>query len=214
MDKAIQKMIRGFRHFRKTYFSDEPALYDQLKHWQMPSTLMIACCDSRVDPVLITKSSPGDMFVIRNVANLVPPYKPDSSFHGVSSAIEYAVRSLEVRHIIVLGHSNCGGIRALMSDDWEHHDSEFLDRWLCLAQSARNEVVETLGDQPRETQLRACEESSILLSMENLLTFPWIRERADAGKIEIHGWYFNMNNGEMYYYDTEQERFLLLADHH
>lgn len=75
------------------------------------------------------------MFVIRNVANLVPPYKPDSSFHGVSSAIEYAVRSLEVRHIIVLGHSNCGGIRALMSDDWEHHDSEFLDRWLCLAQS-------------------------------------------------------------------------------
>ena len=101
-----------------------------------------------------------------------------------------------------------------MSDDWEHHDSEFLDRWLCLAQSARNEVVETLGDQPRETQLRACEESSILLSMENLLTFPWIRERADAGKIEIHGWYFNMNNGEMYYYDTEQERFLLLADHH
>ena len=83
-----------------------------------------------------------------------------------------------------------------MSDDWEHHDSEFLDRWLCLAQSARNEVVETLGDQPRETQLRACEESSILLSMENLLTFPWIRER------------------EMYYYDTEQERFLLLADHH
>ena len=137
-----------------------------------------------------------------------------SSFRTSTSITQKRLPYEGDTYIIVLGHSNCGGIRALMSDDWEHHDSEFLDRWLCLAQSARNEVVETLGDQPRETQLRACEESSILLSMENLLTFPWIRERADAGKIEIHGWYFNMNNGEMYYYDTEQERFLLLADHH
>ena len=96
MDKAIQKMIRGFRHFRKTYFSDEPALYDQLKHGQVPSTLMIACCDSRVDPALITKSSPGDMFVIRNVANLVPPYKPDSStFSG--SQTHHCAWALQLR---------------------------------------------------------------------------------------------------------------------
>jgi len=211
MDQYIQKMVRGFRHFRKTYFSDEPELYDQLKHGQTPGILMIACCDSRVDPVQITGSSPGDVFVVRNVANLVPPYNPDSSFHGVSSAIEYAVCSLKVKHVIVLGHSNCGGIRALMSEGHDCHRSEFLDQWLSVAENARTVVREKLKDQPLETQLRACEESSILLSMENLLTFPWIRERVESDRIKIHGWYFNMNNGNLYFYDSEDERFQVLV---
>ena len=207
-------LVERFHNFREDYLMKEREFFDALKHGQDPHTLVIACCDSRVDPAIILGCRPGEVFVVRSVAALVPPADRAFSADAVMAAVEYGVKHLEVQSIVVMGHSNCGGIRALMSDDWEHHDSEFLDRWLCLAQSARNEVVETLGDQPRETQLRACEESSILLSMENLLTFPWIRERADAGKIEIHGWYFNMNNGEMYYYDTEQERFLLLADHH
>lgn len=210
MDPAIRKMIRGFRRFRKEYFSDETKLYSQLRHGQMPSTLVIACCDSRVDPALITQSAPGDIFVIRNVANLVPPYHPDSSYHGVSSAIEYAVCSLNVKHIVVLGHSNCGGIRALMSEDWERKPSEFLHQWLCLAESARETVLRELAEEPHSVKLHACEESSILLSMENLTTFPWIRERVDAGNLYIHGWYFNMEDGEMYSYDSEQCRFTVL----
>ena len=211
MDPAIQKMIHGFRHFRKTYFSNSTELYSRLRHGQMPSTLMIACCDSRVDPAHVTRSSPGEMFVIRNVANLVPPYHPDSAFHGVSSAIEYAVCVLEVKHIIVLGHSHCGGIHTLMSDEWHDHPSEFLTRWLTLAEPARRRVKESLAGMAEEVQLRACEESSILLSMENLMTFPWIRERVETGNLKIHGWYFNMNEGELYDYDSEKEEFLPLA---
>lgn len=207
MDPTIRKMIHGFKHFRKAYFSDSTELYSQLRHGQMPGTLMIACCDSRVDPAHVTQCSPGDMFVIRNVANLVPPYHPDSSYHGVSSAIEYAVCNLEVKHIIVLGHSNCGGISALMSDDWHDHPSEFLSQWLSLAEPARRRVKERLGELSMDLQMRACEETSILLSMENLMTFPWIRERVEAGKLKIHGWYFNIDNGEMYDYDSEKEEF-------
>ena len=148
----------------------------------------------------------------RNVANLVPPYHPDSEFHGVSSAIEYAVCHLEVKHIIVLGHSNCGGIQTLMSEEWHDHPSEFLKRWLSLAEPARKRVKTQLGGLAAELQLRACEETSILLSMENLMTFPWIRERVEAGKLKIHGWYFNMNEGEMYDYDSEKEEFFPLDD--
>ena len=210
MDDAIQKMIHGFRHFRKEYFCDETELYEQLRHGQMPSTLVIACCDSRVDPALITRSAPGEIFVIRNVANLVPPYHPDSSFHGVSSAIEYAVCDLNVKHIIVLGHSNCGGIRALMSEDREVKTGEFLHRWLCLAEPARNAVQRELSGETPQVKHRACEESAILLSVENLTTFPWIRKRVGEGRLHIHGWYFNMDDGELYSYDSGEERFTVL----
>ncbi len=212
MDPIIQKIIHGFKHFRKAYFSDSTDLYARLKHGQMPGTLMIACCDSRVDPAHVTRSAPGELFVLRNVANLVPPYHPDSAFHGVSSAIEYAVRHLEVKHIIVMGHSGCGGIQTLMSEEWHDHPSEFLTRWLSLAEPARERVNTRLAGLSRELKLRACEETSILLSMENLMTFPWIRERVEAGTLKIHGWYFNMNEGEMYDYDSEKEEFLPLDD--
>lgn len=212
MDPAIRKMIHGFRHFRKAYFSDSTELYARLKHGQMPDALMIACCDSRVDPAHVTGSGPGEMFVIRNVANLVPPYHPDSAFHGVSAAIEYAVCELEVRHIIVLGHSRCGGIHALMEAAEKGHSSAFLGRWLSLAEPALLRVREQLAGAPQELQQRACEETSILLSMENLMTFPWIRQRVEAGSLKIHGWYFHMDSGEMYDYDSEKEEFLPLSE--
>ena len=212
MDPTIRRLIHGFRHFRKAYFSDSTELYSRLKHGQMPGTLMIACCDSRVDPAHLTRSTPGELFVIRNVANLVPPYHPDSTFHGVSSAIEYAVRTLEVKHIIVLGHSHCGGIHALMTEEEHRAPGEFLKPWLSLAEPARQRVKEQLGDQPPELQCRACEESAILLSMENLMTFPWIRERVEAGELKIHGWYFNLEHGELFDYDSEAEEFRPLSD--
>ena len=207
----FHELIEGFHNFREEYLLKETEFFEELKHGQNPHTLVIACCDSRVDPAHVTRSNPGEMFVIRNVANLVPPYHPDSTFHGVSSAIEYAVCVLEVKHIIVLGHSGCGGIHTLMSEEWHNHPSEFLTRWLTLAEPARRRVKERLGDRPEELQLRVCEESSILLSMENLMTFPWIRERVEAGNLKIHGWYFNLHEGELYDYDSEKEEFLPLA---
>lgn len=203
----IRRMIKGFRHFHKTYFSGVSELYQRLQAGQQPKTLVIACSDSRVDPALITRSEPGELFVIRNVANLVPPYEPDSRFHGVSSALEYAVNILQVEHIVVLGHSNCGGIRALMEADG-NVNGEFIGHWMDIAAAARDEVKTKLSHKPLELQLQACEEAAILQSLENLLTFPWIQERTEAGTLSIHAWYFDLHRGELLDYDPEANMFV------
>jgi len=205
----LLRMIRGFRHFREDYFAGTSQLYRSLQNGQQPKTLMIACSDSRVDPALITRSRPGDLFVIRNVANLVPPYEPDDRHHGVSAALEYAVKFLQVEHIVVLGHANCGGIRALMGADGEM-DSEFIRSWMTIAAAARQEVRDRLAHKPVELQLRACEEAAILLSIENLLSFPWIAERTASGVLSIHGWYFDLHTGELLDYDPASGEFLPL----
>ena len=182
MEEAIEKMLHGFRSFRDTYFSGDSELFDQLKHGQHPRSLIIACSDSRVDPALITESDPGDLFVIRNVANLVPPYEPDTRHHGVSAALEYAVNGLQVEHIIIIGHSDCGGIHALMERTPEKPAGEFLDAWLDLAEPAKQAAM-VLSNASTHTRHRACEEASLVLGLENLLTFPWIKARVDAGKL-------------------------------
>ena len=166
MDDAIARLIHGFRSFRNIYFSGDAELFDQLKHGQNPRILVIACSDSRVDPALLTQSAPGDLFVIRNVANLVPPCEPDTRHHGVSAALEYAVTALEVEHIIVLGHSDCGGIHALMKRTPERPAGEFLERWLDLAEPARRAVQEKLPDADEMTRRHACEEASLVLALE------------------------------------------------
>jgi len=202
----IMRMIKGFRHFRKNYFAGTSDLFQELQAGQQPKTLMIACSDSRVDPALLTRSKPGELFVVRNVASLVPPYEPDSHHHGVSAALEYAVKILQVEHIIVLGHANCGGIRALMEADGMNA-GEFIGNWVNIAANAREEVREKLSHKPLELQLRACEEAAILQSVENLLTFPWIKERSEAGTLSIHGWYFDLHRGELLDYDPETSEF-------
>ncbi|MDD3119617.1 MAG: carbonic anhydrase [Victivallales bacterium] len=206
----IARMIRGFRHFRRNYFSNDARLFERLKEGQNPRTLVIGCCDSRVDPALLTESAPGDLFVIRNVANLVPPYDHDTGFHGVSSGIEYAVKALEVRDIVVLGHSGCGGIAALL-DHAMLEQTEYLRPWLSIAQPALNAVREELQHKPRELQCRAGEEAALLVSLENLLSFPWIRERVEAGQLTVHGWYFDLHRGELLAFDPEQREFVHLA---
>ena len=207
MDDAIARLIHGFRSFRNIYFSGDAELFDQLKHGQNPRILVIACSDSRVDPALLTQSAPGDLFVIRNVANLVPPCEPDTRHHGVSAALEYAVTVLEVEHIIVLGHSDCGGIHALMKRTPERPAGEFLERWLDLAEPARRAVQEKLPDADEMTRRHACEEASLVLALENLLTFPWVRRRVEAGKLVLHAWYFAIATGHLFGYDRERCEF-------
>ncbi len=206
MEEAIEKMLHGFRSFRDTYFSGDSELFDQLKHGQHPRSLIIACSDSRVDPALITESDPGDLFVIRNVANLVPPYEPDTRHHGVSAALEYAVNGLQVEHIIIIGHSDCGGIHALMERTPEKPAGEFLDAWLDLAEPAKQAAM-VLSNASPHTRHRACEEASLVLGLENLLTFPWIRERVDAGKLALHAWYFHIAAGRLFGYDRAKGGF-------
>lgn len=201
--KDIANFIAGFRRFQERYFSASSDLFRQLRGGQHPRALIVACSDSRVDPALLIGAEPGDVFVVRNVANLVPPYEPGGNYASVPAALEFAVQSLEVEHIIVLGHAHCGGIHALMN----RLGGEFIGKWVSIAQRARERVIAELPDKPPAMQARACEQASILVSMENLLSYPWIAERVAAGSIHLHGWYFDIDGGAMLHYDPARNAF-------
>ncbi|BCS89569.1 carbonic anhydrase [Pseudodesulfovibrio sediminis] len=201
----IQKFISGFRSFRDEYFCREDSPFRELRNGQHPTTMVVACSDSRTDPSLIMQCEPGEIFVVRNVANIVPPYECDSGYHGVSSAIEYAVKILKVANIIVLGHSYCGGISALMKHD-AHDDTEFINRWLSVMNPVRDEVMEHFGEVNKKS-CTACEMAGILRSVENLMTFPWIEERVTNGSLNVHGWYFEMETGQLLSYLCQTKSF-------
>lgn len=193
----IRQLIDGFGKFRRQYFEGSERPFEQLKSAQSPSILIIACSDSRVDPAILLDAVPGQLFVVRNVANLVPPHSSDGGTHGVSAALEFGVTVLNVRHIIVLGHSQCGGIRALLSDT----SGEFISQWVNIAKSIK--PTNTIGaDDPRD-----CEQQGILLSLRNLKTFPWITERVNDGRLRLHGWYFDIAPGRLEGFDERLGRF-------
>ncbi|MGV7207211.1 carbonic anhydrase [Oxalobacteraceae bacterium A2-2] len=206
----IEKFIRGFSRFQQQYFSEGRNVYDSLRGGQRPATLLIGCCDSRVDPALLTGSDPGDIFMVRNIANLVPPCTPDASA-GVSSAIEFAVCELEVARVIVLGHARCGGIRALMAPRAAARETDFVGKWMRIAEPVAQRVRRELARRASSEQHHACELASILLSLDNLLTYPWLKRRVDEGKLKLHGWYFDMERGALLAYSPRQQQFLPLV---
>lgn len=208
--KDIQALIRGFKRFQENYFQSDDRLYKQLGTGQVPKVLVVGCCDSRVDPAILTDCRPGDLFVVRNVANLVPPYEPDSRYHGVSSAVEYAVQVLNVEHIIVLGHSHCGGIDILMRSGRQTF-GEFIDHWIEIARPALEAVRRDLAHKSAPLQSRACEQAAILLSLENLLLFPWVSQRVKQGSLALHGWYFDLTEGELLGYHADTGEFEKIA---
>jgi len=165
--------------------------------------MIIGCSDSRVDPAILTNCAPGDIFTVRNVANLVPPFEKNGGLHGVSAALEFAVCHLGVEHIIVLGHSQCGGIGALMAGNCGCKGGGFISRWMSIATPARERVLAELPGKDPKLQQQAAEQASILLSMENLHSFPWIDERVTAGTLSLHGWYFNLAVGELLEYQPQ-----------
>lgn len=208
--RDIEKFITGFKQFQHQYFGENSELFDRLKKVQQPKTLIISCCDSRVDPAILTSSEPGDLFVVRNVANLVPPCEAGGGHHGVSAALEFGVCSLGVEHIIVLGHSQCGGIRALMEDSYGSGEGGFIAKWMNIAAPAREKIRKDLPHKSIELQSYACEQAAILQSLENLLTFPWIAQRVNKGALSLHGWYFDISQGELLGYDVITQTFIPL----
>ena len=221
----IVRLSSGFRRFQHRWYHPEEPLFQELRHGQNPQALVIACSDSRVDPVLLTDSRPGDLFVVRNVANLVLPYVPGGGALGQSAALEYAVKHLQVRDIIVMGHACCGGIHALVKARArylagelrrEAEEDEFIGPWVSVAVRAI-EKVEELDRKAGGPGLssadkaRACELWSVRFSLENLLTFPWVREAVDEGRLCLHGWYFDLQSGELLEYDEESESFRALV---
>jgi carbonic anhydrase len=208
MNNELDTYIEGFRRFKESWFKSARKAKSVFKE-QSPQVLVIACSDSRVDPALLFDADPGDFFMIRNLASLVPPYVRDSSFHGISAALEYAIRKIKVSHVIVMGHTHCAGIATLVSD--EDSGTEFIEPWLNIAEPAllRVNVMEHVDD---EAKHRACEREAILVSLGNLLTFPYIKERTQAGELFIHGWYFNMTKGTLERWSPKDKAFVSLVD--
>ena len=203
-----QQLAQGFLRFREQHFVHNDALYRQLvEQGQAPDTLVVACCDARVDPSLVLDCAPGDLFVIRNVANLVPPSETLSGHHGTSAALEFGVRHLRVRHIIVLGHAHCGGIRALVETGGASNPDSFIDDWMHLAESARAGIQQEMPEASMETRARACEQRAIMVSLRNLMTFPWVRERVENGALTLHGWYFDIEHGQLLRYNPVTSAF-------
>lgn len=193
-DGAIKELVAGFRAFRARYYEQRPQRMQELSvHGQAPAVMVIACSDSRVDPALLFGAEPGEVFMVRNVANLVPPYAPDSTYAGTSSALEFAVRDLGVRHIVVLGHSACGGIQALRRTvDGASLEREFIASWMNIAAEAcRCEDGAALPDQ------QTVEHEGIRISLNNLRSFPWIDEKVRSGDLQIHGWWVDLVAGRL-----------------
>lgn len=198
MSDTPQSLITGFLRFRERHFAHNDSLYQQLvQHGQTPQTLVVACCDSRVDPALVLDCAPGDLFVIRNVANLVPPSEDRAGHHGTTAAIQYGVVNLGVEHIIVLGHAHCAGIRTLVRTGGVSNPGSYIDDWMSLVESARAEVMDKLADATLDEQIHACEQAAILVSLRNLMTFPWIAQRVVAGSLKLHGWFFDIERGQL-----------------
>jgi carbonic anhydrase len=205
------QLIEGFSRFREAHFAKNDALFRKLvAQGQSPRILVVACCDARVDPALILDCAPGDLFVIRNVANLVPPAENQGHYHGTSAALEFGVRKLNVGHIIVLGHAHCGGIRALLEGDMRKEDDAFISEWMGIAKVAREQVDREFADAGSAARHRACEQQTILVSLANLMTFTWIRERVEQGALALHGWYFDIERGDLLGYNAATRQFEVL----
>jgi carbonic anhydrase len=189
----LDRLIAGYRRFRAGHWLDHHGRYESLSEAQAPATCVISCCDSRVDPVAIFDASPGDLFVIRNVANLVPPYSTDDGLHGTSTAIEFAVRNLKVETILVLGHARCGGVRAAL-DPQSAADAVFLKQWISLL----NEAKLRAGDDDPD----GLEHASIKVSLERLMTFPFVADAVKAGKLKLAGARFSIFDGRLELMDS------------
>ena len=187
----MDDLIAGYRRFRASTWRAERGRFEELSRLgQHPRALVIACSDSRTDPQMVFNAAPGELFVIRNVANLAPPYGPDDQPHGVSSAIEFAVRALRVRQIVVMGHAMCGGIKALL-EGTPAEVTDFVGQWVRIAEPARRRAMQA----PPEQRQDVCEHELVRLSLDNLMTFPWIKSAVAAGELRLHGCYFGIRSG-------------------
>jgi carbonic anhydrase len=189
-----------FRRFKHRHFAPNAEQYEELaKYGQSPETMVISCCDSRVDPETIFTAMPGELFVVRNVANLVPPYETDGRFHGVSSAIEFAILNLRVKHLIVMGHSGCGGVKAALDQTAAiQTEGKFISRWMSMLDDARLRVLASTQMRPQAEKQTALEKEAVKTSLANLRTFPFVKDVEDKGKLELFGTYFDIATGALW----------------
>lgn len=196
MEKSFTKIVKGYLAFRNKYATGDKSVMQHLAyHGQKPEIMIVACCDSRVDPSLILQCEPGDLFIVRNVANIVPPYESDTMHHGTSAALEFGICYLNVKDLIILGHSQCGGIDALINSS-KLKQNDFITRWVSLIDTdLSNKDVNTLA------------KKALFISYQNCLTFPWIKERVLQKTLAIHLWFFDIKEGEIFVYSFEDDKY-------
>lgn len=210
----INSLIEGYRAFRAGTYNQNMERYRELgERDQKPKALIIACCDSRADPAMIFSSDPGELFVVRNVANLIPPYQPDSHYHGTSAAIEFGVTGLNIKDIIVMGHARCGGIKALYeSKQGNLPGGEFIPSWMSLVDKVADDVRKTHSHLEPSQVLRMMEMRAVVSSLDQLRTFPFIREREADGRVRLHGWFYGIATGMLSIYDAATDSFHEVSD--
>ena len=201
--KEFDRLVAGYRRFRETGWTPKRDRWAQLRDGQQPETMIIACSDSRVDPAQIFDVDPGEMFVVRNVAALVPPFEPVAGHHGVSAALEFAVQVLKVKELIVLGHGMCGGCRVALTQELhgaEPGEGGFIADWIAMLDEARGPIAASLGTTGRAAE-RAMEEAGVKVSLANLRTFPCIRRGERNGTLKLRGAFFAISDGVLHLLD-------------
>jgi carbonic anhydrase len=202
-----QRLIDGYNAFAGSRLQNEQNRYRELAEaGQSPEVMLIGCCDSRVSPEVIFDAHPGELFVVRNIANLVPPYAPDGRAHGVSAALEYGVAALKVKHIVVLGHAQCGGVKAFAEDAEPLTPGDFIGHWMSLMAPAA-EKVGPRGSRSAAEYLTLLEQANVMLSLENLMTFPRLRKLIERGGVALHGAYFGVATGDLSVLDRTSGEF-------
>lgn len=200
MEKSLNQILQGYRLFRQKYAEgNHPVMESLADTGQMPEIMIVACSDSRVDPAVILQASPGQLFIVRNVANIVPPYEEDERHHGTSAALEFGVCYLKVKHLIIWGHSQCGGLQALLNAE-TLKQNDFITRWVSLTEV-----------DARENDVDALAKKALFRSYEHSLTFPWIQDRVHRGDLKIHRWFFDIKSGEIFSYSAEKKTYLPLT---
>lgn len=203
-------LIGGFHHFRANYFLKEKEFFEALAHSQSPKTMVIACCDSRTDPAIVLGCKPGDLFVVRSVAAIVPPPEKAGEYDAVMAAVEYGVKHLNVENIVVMGHSNCGGIAGLFNPQ-TLKDERYINRWVSFACPAVHKIDEENPDESKAEKARLCEEATVLLSIENLLSYHWVEEAVQTGTLTLHALYYDMHKGLLSVWNGDSENFEPIA---
>jgi len=203
------RLIEGYRRFREERWPKERERWSELAEGQSPKVMVIACSDSRVDPAQIFDTHPGEIFVVRNVANLAPPYETSKGFHGVSAALEFAVTQLQVEEVLVLGHGSCGGCAAALTgqfDGAEPGEGQFIADWVSMLHPARDQVL-SRHDALGPKAVLEMEWEAVKLSLANLRTFPWVAERESDGRLQLHGAHFSIAEGQLYVLDEAEGSF-------
>lgn len=208
---TIKNLIRRNKLFQKYHineFKDE--LKESIKSGQKPEALLISCCDSRITPDFMFGNRPGDLFVLRNIGNLVPAYQSDNDSFGVLASIEYAINILEVSHVIVCGHSHCGACQSLYEE--LPSDTNNIQKWLEIAKPVKEFTLKSMSKENKEELYRATEKNSVIFQIKNLLSYPIIKKKVGEKSLQIHGWYYDIEKGCLYIYDEQNNSFILSDD--